>query len=595
MRKRQLSAGLLQQADEISYSAQDISSVLNIDGNINEQSNSLDRWDSAAWDSMLPFPPFFEQIMAPDFVASQSQAIPDIFSLMPDQDWLSEGTDIFGVDFTPTIDQAIQSRVGHLPLPTAQGEHTEPDMPRPKDNAKERFAMFERSPWLWKPEANSNAFSEHEVLPLDERQVDMAKSPHQRFLPALALPDELSSQSRDRIFQLVLKTAKSQVKIPTFPSTTCLNMLLKVGLAKRMEVDPWIHPYTFNSETSRTELLVALIAAGCICFGIPSVSKTGLILFEIARVALHRLAEEDNSVIRDLQYLQAYMLWVEVTAFCGFKRKMEIGEHSLQPLVTGLRRAGKLDRAAYTRIEPMADDDEQVLKSKWEAWIEAESYKRLVHHLFDHDMYTTHAKFRNPLISYAEVSLPLPACRDLWLARSAETWRSAFFSVSPQANSEPLALRDLLADCHLLKCLPKCFDARLARNAQLCGLAAQTWEYDQQSTMLGSKHAGSNLEAQLYLQLQHKRLYQSLEEARRALKEDLTVTLLLSEFLMMSLHANIDTIARFAVCYTVDLQHKLKVDSKQARNTKTMYYSTTTTTSKGPLLYIWALGARAYG
>lgn len=44
--------------------------------------------------------------------------------------------------------------------------------------------------------------------------------------------------------------------------------------------------------------------------------------------------EHDNSTIRDLQYLQASMLWLDIAAFCGFRRKMEIAESSLLPLVT---------------------------------------------------------------------------------------------------------------------------------------------------------------------------------------------------------------------------------------------------------------------
>jgi hypothetical protein len=47
-------------------------------------------------------------------------------------------------------------------------------------------------------------------------------------------------------------------------------------------------------------------------------------------------AEQDNSAIRDLQYLQASMLWLDIGAFCGYKRKMEIAESSLQGLVTVL-------------------------------------------------------------------------------------------------------------------------------------------------------------------------------------------------------------------------------------------------------------------
>jgi len=51
-------------------------------------------------------------------------------------------------------------------------------------------------------------------------------------------------------------------------------------------------------------------------------------------VALNKLSEVDNSAVRDLQYLQASMIWLDIRGFCGFKRKMEVAESNLQPLIT---------------------------------------------------------------------------------------------------------------------------------------------------------------------------------------------------------------------------------------------------------------------
>jgi hypothetical protein len=62
-----------------------------------------------------------------------------------------------------------------------------------------------------------------------------------------------------------------------------------VGIAKRTESDAWIHPYTFDSEASPPELLTTLVSAGCLCFGVPTVNQTGLVLQEIARVAINDL------------------------------------------------------------------------------------------------------------------------------------------------------------------------------------------------------------------------------------------------------------------------------------------------------------------
>ena len=129
---------------------------------------------------------------------------------------------------------------------------------------KTRYDCFDR---YWRPQSHQNAFSEQTALPFDDQRVDLGASPHQPHLPSLAIEDELLPRSRDRIFYLVTKTAGTRLNIPSFPPTGCLDILLKVGIAKRTESDAWIHPFTFSSETSRIELLTALIAAGCVCFG----------------------------------------------------------------------------------------------------------------------------------------------------------------------------------------------------------------------------------------------------------------------------------------------------------------------------------------
>lgn len=494
------------------------------------------------------FPAFFDHIMVPreEYVSAQSvQMPPSISTLMPDKDWLSEA-DVFGLAFTPAIDLALESYA--FPEVTANlGVTSSQEIPSVND-ARTRYAIFQRSHWMYKPASKENAFSEHNQIPLDENNIDMASSPHQPFLPLLDLQAHLSAQMRDRIFQMALKAAKWQVSIPAFPSTNCLDTLLKVGIAKRVETDAWIHPYTLDFQKARPELIAALIAAGCVCFGISTVNKTGLVLVEVVRVALNRLLEDDNSVIRDLQYLQACMTWLDLSAFCGFKRKMEIAESNLQPLVTALRRAGKFDRASYTTIAPDQSDSEDRLREKWELWVMQESYKRLVHHLFAHDTYSTVAKVRNPLISYAELSLPLPASRNLWLAPNPSAWKTACLARQRQENGA-MSLRDLLASRDLLQCLPSMVDQQLSKTAYLHGCAAQAWEYQQQAIILGSPCADMDPSAQLWMQSRHEKLYQTLLDLRTPLSDCWTVTTIFHEFVMMSLHVDAEHVTRFAGKY----------------------------------------------
>lgn len=89
------------------------------------------------------------------------------------------------------------------------------------------------------------------------------------------------------------------------------------------------------------------------------------------------------------------MIWLDVCSFCGFKRKMEIAESNLQPLVTvrllwpvritfadvawqALRRFNKFESFTYKSVVPLPDDSREEIEEKWYSWVEQESYKRSV-------------------------------------------------------------------------------------------------------------------------------------------------------------------------------------------------------------------------
>jgi hypothetical protein len=493
-------------------------------------------------------PTFFDQIMVPepDFLELGYPQPPlDFSKWMPEVDWF-DSVDIFGSDFAPAIDETFATPVLELDVTnTSQAPQAGLSSVTGRNNSDEsvrrRHAVFKQAQWLWLPEHNEKAFDDREGITLDERQVDLASSPHHPYSSNVTIPDRLSQISRDRIFQLVSKTARSQISIPSFPSADCLDRLIKVGIVKRTETDAWIHPYTFESENLCPEFLTALVAAGCICFGIPSVNRTGLVLQEIVRVALSALFEQDNSVTRELQYLQASMLWLDIGAFCGFRRKMEIAESSLQGLVTALRRAGRFDHVRYPICVPTAEDNEHDLEKKWRRWVELESYKRLVYHLLEHDIDMTIVNQRQPLISYAELTLPLPASRSCWLASSAEVWRARMLSTCT-AESRP-SLRSLLQDEGASINLNLGIDAMISRSAYLHGLAAQIWEHSQQSVLLLDL---SDPSSQLWSRSRQQRLNQHLVNTKTSLQNAKAITCVFHQFSQMSLFVNLETIIQFA-------------------------------------------------
>jgi hypothetical protein len=153
--------------------------------------------DSISWDPLLsstafqtPYgevPTFYDAIMVPgsDFVGTEAaQLPPDFANLFPDQEWFDE-MDLFGNDFLPTLDEALN--VPPLPSPPAtiqldgtdkySGAATQ-GLSR-SEHARKRHAIFQRSPWLWQPQQHQNAFSEHSDIRLDDTSLHSASSPHQ--------------------------------------------------------------------------------------------------------------------------------------------------------------------------------------------------------------------------------------------------------------------------------------------------------------------------------------------------------------------------------------------------------------------------------
>ncbi|KAL4931835.1 C2H2-type zinc finger protein [Aspergillus undulatus] len=496
------------------------------------------------------FPAFFGNIMMPPDLSHNSlmevQQPRSVFDLMrdPEYDTLSADAALFGVDILADLDRILEFN----PSPVEITPSLDLSAPTETQSTKQRVAAFRRSLWLWIPEKNQNGFSEEGQIPLQDADMTSSiSSLHRSRLESLNIRGKLTSQMRDHIFQLVLATGGSRLTVPSFPTAESLDALIKIGISKRTETDAWIHPYTLYRQDSRPELLTALVAAGCVCSAIPSIGKAGVILLEIVRLSLAQLVESDNSVLRDLQYFQASMVWLDIGIFCGYKRKMQIAESYLQPLCTALRRAGAFDRSFYTPIQPLdgAAKDEE-LDSIWLQWVQQESLIRLVYHLFEHDVEVAAAMNRPALISYTELTLPFPCARELWLAPTAAVWKCLRQTKYLQTMPSDLSLRELLADQSILNNLPVDVDRGVANSASLHGLMSQVSGFRQQASLLDDSRHDTCAVAKLWLQSRQDDLLSSIKAATEDMVNLPANATLFSEFGMMHLHLNFDSIQRFA-------------------------------------------------
>ncbi|KAK8064724.1 hypothetical protein PG994_007362, partial [Apiospora phragmitis] len=312
------------------------------------------------------------------------------------------------------------------------------------------------------------------------------------------------------------------------------------------------------------ELLAMLVASGAGFIAVPSIWQFGLALQEVVRTSLSILFESRNAYTRDLQCLQAFMQILDIGLWSGFKRKMEIAESFLQPVMTMLRRAGTFSAPADTpALVPAPSDPPELLESKWCKFIKRESYR---------DSFFT--------CSF----MILPASRGLWRASSAEAWRDIYLRKKPLAADTTVPrISDIMNCMTILEEFEDFIDVELCYAAALYGFWGQIASYREAVRFYGHgaiaaprlhsmMHSSRNATHRLWLTSMYQELYRDINEfstlvgslpaaasssstSKRASSRDTTTTTQLSiliELFMMILHVHPDDLQRFAGKYGED-------------------------------------------
>ncbi|KAI1500665.1 hypothetical protein F5X99DRAFT_429343 [Biscogniauxia marginata] len=415
-------------------------------------------------------------------------------------------------------------------------------------------AAFKRSPWLWEPKSKDCAREGKEGLTFDEDKV--ARSPaYEKMVSSSSHRLKLETGARDRLFAMILAQNKDLVKVPSFPSAELLNYLLQTHFVHdEYQTDNWIHSASFNPSKVMPELLAAIISSGATFIAVPAIWQFGLALQEVVRMGIAEKLESSNLLTRDLQCQQAYILVLDVGLWSGFKRKMEIAESFVQPVVTMLRRAGKFSAPPDSpSLVPLLSDSTELLTMKWHKFIQRESFKRLVIHLLLHDYQSSVSFQKNTLISYTEICFSLPASRDLWKAPSAQAWRDIYIQKKPRSSDTDLPrLSDAMYCMNMLETLEEYVDVELCYTTILYGFWGQIAAYREAvkfyrhgATPANQRHATHCL----WLTSQHQELYRDLGDFHTRLctsPKALPHLIIVAELFMMILHVSPDELQRFA-------------------------------------------------
>ena len=496
----------------------------------------------------LDFPDFFEQIIMSNVTYNSTH---DALIPPPNVSNFTQDVDLGPLDFDFSFLSSGLTRPS-----TAQGMHrgdlsaNDADS-TPQSDVQLRSEAFKKSPWSWNhwiPDRTHNTFSEQTEINIEHQRVsedDQLTPGNERRLRC-----DLENEARDRMIRVVTHTADTRLAIPSFPSLELLEDLIDVFLMEEnSKIDSFIHTASFNAKHIRTELLLAMVAKGATYIALAPVWKMGLVIQEVVRIAVAQVFETDNSTTRELQPLQAYLLWLNIGIWCGFRRKTEIASSFLQPAITMLTWSNAFSKFRYKDVIPTADDDDDTVTAKWAAWIEQESFKRLVMHAFIHDSQVAIAHIKNPLVSPAQMLLPLPASRRLWLAQNAHSWRNLHLEEGSSRETALPSVMTLVSNIRILDELERVADKALCLLIASHSMAYEVFHFRQQALLLADVQVQGRKDRWLTHASRQKDLYEDLSALATYCElqtEPASEALFTLEYLMMLLHVSLENIQLFS-------------------------------------------------
>ncbi|KAF2684642.1 hypothetical protein K458DRAFT_34491 [Lentithecium fluviatile CBS 122367] len=440
----------------------------------------------------------------------------------------------------------FEDAINLLPPPTSNPSHQRPEKTSEDTGLNTSSRLLQPSIWRFVPVPGVHGYSEQADLSLPAQEQIVGTPESFADVSRRATAEKLDSVTRDKILAIVLSQVKSYTfpAVSAFPSVQLLDKLVQFFLAGPIPTaSSWIHTSSFQPKKARPELLLAMAAAGAVLTPDRSLHKLGFAIQEVVRTHIPTVFESDNTMVRDLEMSQSFMLQLEIGLWSGSSRKIEISESFQQPLLSMLRRGGRFRRSNYPTLTFGAEDKGHVLERKWRAWVSQESFKRLVYHLLGHNAQSSISLLINPSMSYSELDLPLPEARELWSATSAVEWKMAYQAKFENSRTRIPSLTECIANPDLLQNSKRPFDLHFSCASFLYALWGMVWEYRKLSSLFNARTAKINLwDGRLAMMTRYHELLKVFDYYRISYGNEST---LLLELILMHLHMSLEDIQVF--------------------------------------------------
>lgn len=159
-------------------------------------------------------------------------------------------------------------------------------------------------------------------------------------------------------------------------------------------------------------------------------------------------------------------------------------------------------------------------------------------------------QFNNPLMSYAELTLPLPCSKDLWFARTAEEFKIRYFELGlVERGKQPPSLGDLLRNFCDLADNHHRIDVQFALSIFLHGFWSLIWEYRQLNSVFQSAIQGAPNSNILFLGSRRADLCTILlnfQQATQGWHELTAQENIVLHLLLLNLHVSMDDLQLFS-------------------------------------------------
>ncbi|KAH7248154.1 hypothetical protein B0J15DRAFT_401122 [Fusarium solani] len=351
-------------------------------------------------------------------------------------------------------------------------------------NSSSSEDAFRQSLWSWTPREGEHWQSQTTelILCLDDLVSGfVARSPQTHACPPL-----LASTRHHLVSMMLSVSGEGNYEriISTFPSLATLDYLLSKDLQSRsIELDSWIHVATFNPNLACPQLVLGLIISGAFRCDHPLFWKLSLAMLELHMELCLQLFSSNHRNARLIAPIQTFAITIEAGLWSGDSRRLELCEAFSNSLITApnvsqmARRAGYFQLGPFQGPPPYVEDSSDALEIKWRMWVDHESRKRLAIHLLNLCTQFSLALLTTPLVTFIEMSVPLPAARSLWNASSAEDWRSAYLALENQNLASLPPLRSCYSSFLTLLHMGDVYDAPSTGLAILSGLWLHVWQY----------------------------------------------------------------------------------------------------------------------